>query len=185
MRARPITRLWLLVLPLVSCQALPNLLSGNLSAPDDLPVLQVRRVLSGQTLEVVGAADRVPRRLRLLGIDAPDLQQAPWGDRARQALEALTLGQTVRADIRRRDRFGRDWSYVWLEGQLINERMVATGWALTASELSDPEYARALQHAQERARLLTLGIWNPTAPLRQPPQNFRAQRRNFPDNKGN
>lgn len=147
--------------------------------------MQVQRVLSGQTLDAVDTNDRTSHKLRLLGLDAPDSRQAPWGDRARQALESLTLDRAVRVDRRQRDRFGREWSYVWLNGKLANEQLIAAGWALAADDLADPDYARRLQRAQERARLLELGIWDPVEPLRQSPQNFRAQPRNFPDNKGN
>lgn len=184
-RSRLVVFLLWLALPLASCQSLTSVLPGDIATPQSLPVMQVRRILSGQTLEVIDPRDRTPRELRLLGLDAPDLRQAPWGDRARQALESLTLDQAVRVDMRRSDRFGRDWSYVWLDGQLVNEQLIAAGWALTAADLADPDYARRLQRAQERARLLERGIWDPVAPLRQSPQNFRAQRRNFPDNGGN
>jgi len=180
------TRFWgaLLAIAAASCQTPPPSFS-DVAAPADLPALRVRRVPSGQTLEVIDPSDGTTRKIRLLGIDAPDLQQDPWGDRARQTLEALALDREIRADIRRRDRFGRDWAYVWLDNGLANAQLVAAGQALVASNIADPDYARQLQQAQERARLLELGIWDPAEPLRQPPQTFRAQRRNFPDNGGN
>jgi len=38
------------------------------------------QVVSGQTLEVTGIGEQPTRatRVRLVGIDAPDLQQQPW-----------------------------------------------------------------------------------------------------------
>ncbi|MEO0949005.1 MAG: hypothetical protein AAFY11_12845, partial [Cyanobacteria bacterium J06641_5] len=69
-RSRLVICLLCLVLPLMSCQPLPSLLSGE-SAPENLPVMQVQRVLSGQTLDAVDTNDRTSHKLRLLGLDAP------------------------------------------------------------------------------------------------------------------
>ncbi|MDX1578531.1 MAG: thermonuclease family protein, partial [Gemmatimonadota bacterium] len=74
------------------------------------------------------------REIRLLSIDAPEFAQSPWGERSRDALLALApLGTelAVEYDLERRDEFGRDLAYLRLpDGSLVNERMVADGYAL-------------------------------------------------------
>lgn len=168
-----------LLLGLAGCR------QGGSLGPHDGESVRVGRVLSGQTLEIVRQDDRAVSQLRLLGIDAPDSRQAPWGARARQYLEALALDRPAVVELRDPDRYGRHRGYLWIDGILVNGQIVAAGHALADSNLAEPDYARHLQRAQERARLLGLGIWDPHEPLREHPKAFRAQRRNVPDNGGN
>ena len=165
---------------LTGCQHLASPEPGSHGEP-----AIVRQALSGQTVEILRRDNRATLKLRLIGIDAPDRRQAPWGERARQYLEALTLNREATIELLERDRYGRERGYLWIEGTLVNEQLVAAGHALTDDNLAEPDYARRLQRAQERARLLGLGIWDPHQPLREHPQTFRTQRRNFPDNDGN
>ncbi len=146
---------------------------------------RVGRVLSGQTVEIVRQADRRALTLRLLGVDAPDRRQEPWGDRARQYLETLTGQRAAIVELRDRDRYGRDLGYLWVDGKLVNARLVAAGHALAGDIPSEPERAQRLQRAQERARLLGLGIWDPQEPLREHPRTFRSRWRDSRDNSDN
>ncbi|MGC9502499.1 thermonuclease family protein [Baaleninema sp.] len=149
-------------------------------SPQHAETARVVRVVSGQTVEVelAGAVER----LRLVGLDAPDLRQVPWGENAKKALEEDVGGKTVRLefDIETRDRFDRLLGYIWLDGQLINERSIARGHALFVSRPPNLKYDRRLQPARDRARILGLGIWNPDNPMRQTPSEFRQQNRNDP-----
>lgn len=54
----------------------------------------VTRVTDGDTLWVRPIDERRPQKLRLRGIDAPEICQA-WGPQARQALSAQVLGERV------------------------------------------------------------------------------------------
>lgn len=116
-------------------------------------------------------------RVRLLGIDAPDLRQNPWGVQAQQALADLVAGQQVwlEFDEAPRDRFGRLLAYVWRGDQLINEQLLVDGQALLGDRVVGLRYAERLRNAQSRARLLEAGLWNPAKPLRLAPAAFRAQ----------
>lgn len=72
------------LLLLVSCQA-------KNQPTDNLVQVKVARVVSGQSLEVLGMAEQpnLISQVRLIGIDAPDLKQRPWGEAAKQQLETL------------------------------------------------------------------------------------------------
>ncbi|WP_026097805.1 thermonuclease family protein [Baaleninema simplex] len=146
-------------------------------SPQETETARVVRVVSGQTVEVEFAGE--VETVRLLGLDAPDLQQVPWGEAAKMALEADIGGKTVQLefDLETRDRFDRRLGYIWLDGTLINERAIARGHGLFASRPPNVKYDTRLQHARDRARILGLGIWNPDDPLRQTPSEFRQQRR--------
>ncbi|MDJ0557442.1 MAG: thermonuclease family protein [Microcoleaceae cyanobacterium MO_207.B10] len=155
---------------LSACQN-PDLRSGK--------TIKVERVVSGQTIEIADRSAAVPilEPIRLLGISAPDIRQQPWGQQAKTELERLTLGQEVllESDFQDKDKFGRQLGYVWLRGILVNEYMVAQGWALAEADFSNTKYIERLANAQEKARLLGLGIWNPEQPMRQAPAQFRSQ----------
>src|SRR5688572_4157266 len=64
------------------------------------------------------------RRVRLIGIDTPELAQGAWGRQARSALSRLAPpGSSVRLerDVAPRDRYGRELAHVWAGARLVNE----------------------------------------------------------------
>jgi micrococcal nuclease len=115
--------------------------------------------------------------VRLVGIDAPDLQQQPWGRAAKERLEAMIGGQPVliEFDVQDKDAFGRRLAYVWQEGVLLNERLVAQGYVLSVPRAPNHKHDQRLSRAQEWARLMGQGIWNPEKPMRLTPAEFRRQ----------
>lgn len=169
------------VLLLTSCQPPPEL-------PQGLSV-KVERVVSGQTLEIVDPSSPVPilQQVRLIGIEAPDLNQQPWGEEAKNRLEQLANGQQVllEADVTPKDRFNRRLAYVWREDILLNEQLVKEGYVLASLPTSyqrdrsgsNAKYSQRLAYAQEWARLMGRGLWNPARPLRQTPAEFRLSNR--------
>jgi micrococcal nuclease len=147
--------------------------------------VQVSRVVSGQTLEVIhpDASTALTDRVRLIGVAAPNWNQAPWGKQAQQQLDALIGDDPVllESDV------VPDWSnddgsekirlaYVWRGDTLLNEKLVELGYALAASRSPNINYEQRLAYAQEKARLLGRGIWDPANPMRQTPQEFRSSR---------
>lgn len=159
---------------------LPLLLQGcqSKTTPQGLQV-NVVQVVSGQTLEVTGIGEQPAKatRVRLQGIDAPDLQQQPWGRAAKKRLEALIGGEPVLVefDVQDKDTFGRRLAYIWQDGMLLNELLVADGYVLSVPRSPNHKYDRRLSRAQESARLMGQGIWNPEKPMRSTPTEFRRQ----------
>ncbi|MFL9456367.1 MULTISPECIES: thermonuclease family protein [Nostocales] len=166
----------LCVLLLVACQP-----QKKMEDPNRI-VVKVAQVVSGQTIEVVGIGEQpsIITQVRLLNIDAPDLQQRPWGDAAKQSLEALIGGEqsvTLEFDADVKDSFGRTLAYVWKDGVLLNEQLVKQGHGLFAPRSPNNKYDRRLERAQQWARLMGEGIWNPQKPMRLTPGEFRRQYR--------
>ena len=62
-------------------------------------------VHDGDTLTVLDDS-RQQHKIRLAGIDAPELKQA-FGTRSRQNLAGMVFGQTVRIEWDKHDRYGR------------------------------------------------------------------------------
>ncbi len=153
---------------LVSCQRV-NSPQGD--------AIAVQHVVSGQEFELQGIPGQpdITEQVRLAGIAVPSLTQKPWGVAAKVRLEQMILNQSVRLEpdrIPRTDR-GQRSVYAWLNGVLLNETLVAEGYALTSSKSQKSAYELRLSRAQDRARILGLGIWNPQDPMRQPPGEDR------------
>jgi micrococcal nuclease len=157
------------------------LVSGCQKAPQPIGLTVQAEVVTGQTLEVTGVGDQptLIQRVRLIGIEAPDLKQRPWGIEAKKQLEELVGKEPVllESDVETKDSFDRKLAYVWKKGILLNEQMVAEGLALFQPRSLATKYDERLERAQEWARLMGLGIWNPDKPMRQSPSEFRRQNR--------
>ena len=136
---------------------------------------EVTRVVSGQTLEVMltGASDVT--KVRIMGIDAPDLRQSPWGEAAKQRLAELIMRSPIQLEIEtpQRDRFNRLHAHVWHEQTLIGQQLIKEGYVL-ANTRYPHSYSKLLIDAQEFARLMGYGIWNPQQAMRYTPNQFRS-----------
>lgn len=140
---------------------------------------QVGAVIDGDTIGV-RLEDGREERVRLLGIDAPELHPSEKLDRevrrsgisrremrrrgaaARRALAALVHGRSVALehDIVERDRYGRLLAWVWRrDGLLVNEAMVREGWALLLTIPPNVRHVERLREAQAEARRARRGIW--------------------------
>ncbi|MBW4497760.1 MAG: thermonuclease family protein [Oscillatoria princeps RMCB-10] len=162
--------LFILCLLLASCAA-P-------AAPRGVTV-SVERVVSGQMLQIAG---NPLQQVRLIGIEAPDFKQHPWGLEAKKRLEAMIDSQPVLLEFDVEEKFCynsrcRQLAYVWREGKLLNEELVKQGYALAEPRSPNVKYTERLARAQEWARLMGEGIWNPDSPMRLPPADFRRQSR--------
>ena len=151
-----------------------------LDSPQGLRV-SVDRVVNGQVLELVSPVGPPPGvyKVRLEGIDAPDLKQTPWGEDAKRYLATLIADHPVLIETEQEfpDRYNRLWAYVWLDKKLLNEQLAAAGYALVRNEQATHlKYGQRLIRAQEQARLGGLGVWRPENPMRQTPQEFRKHK---------
>jgi micrococcal nuclease len=117
------------------------------------------------------------RQVRLLLIDTPELAQAPWGQMARRQLESLVRpGTKVRLELDRTpvDRYRRTLAYAWVDTVMVNEAMVARGWAVVLP-YENVRHLERLQRAERTAREAKRGFWQAWA-FRCRPVDFRARR---------
>jgi micrococcal nuclease len=134
------------------------------------PLCVVARVSDGDTFYC-----RDGRKVRLIGVDAPELAQGDPGRQARAALaRLLPEGRAVRLeeDAAPRDRYGRTLAHVWSDGRLVNEALVRGGWAVLYTVPPNVKYADRLERAQKAARAGRAGLWNGSA-FDCPPSRFR------------
>lgn len=126
-------------------------------------------VSDGDTLWVKPADGRAPRKLRLQGLDAPEICQA-GGKASRAALSQLVAGKTVRVTVKYHDTYGRGLARMVVNDRDVGAMLVQSGHAWSARwHRSLGPYA-----AQERqARAARLGLFaNPAAEL---PRDFRKR----------
>jgi micrococcal nuclease len=132
----------------------PSSLAGP-QGPVELCV--VARIVDGDTFTCRGGW-----RVRLIGVDAPELSQQPFGVQARGALARwVQPGDTVtlERDVQAEDRYGRRLAYVWRGAILVNWQLVRGGWALLLTIPPNVRYSEAFQEAQRRAREAGVGLW--------------------------
>lgn len=131
-------------------------------AADEASTAVVERVIDGDTL-VLESGETV----RLIGVDAPEIAKdgrpgQPYSQRAKAFVRRLAEGKTVRLerDAQERDRYGRLLAYVYLpDGSMLNERLLAEGYALQMTIPPNVRYAERLLAAERRARDEKRGLW--------------------------
>ncbi len=122
----------------------------------------VRRVADGDTIELTDG-----RLVRYLGIDAPEIDHAagtaqPFGFEARTRNREWVGSGRVRleTDLERFDVYGRTLAYVFLpDGSLVNEKLLAEGFAFCLARAPNVKHAERLLGAQRAAMEARRGIW--------------------------
>ena len=140
------------------------------------PVL-VRSVLDGDTIDVAGVG-----RVRLLGIDAPELAHghdtaAPFAYEAREKLIELVLHRWVRleADAERLDGYNRHLAYVVREdGLFVNAALLREGLARVTARVPLTRLSE-LRRAEADAQASRRGMWGQAAPVHPPSYTRRRK----------
>lgn len=143
-----------------------------------IPVVAVH---DGDTVSVI--IDKKKEKVRLIGIDAPEIAQKPWGEKAGAYLETLLSSSgrkvTLEFDIDKRDKYGRILAYLWTtNGEMINLLMLKSGYAMLFTFPPNVKYVNELRAAQREARDRKLGIWgDPSVDggLKERPWDYRRE----------
>lgn len=121
----------------------------------------VTRVIDGDTIELSNG-----EKVRYIGVDTPELHhpQKEVEYYAREAYEAnrrLVEGKRVRLelDVEERDRYGRILAYVYIDGLMVNEWLVANGYARVATFPPNVKYAERFLQLEREARQAKIGLW--------------------------
>ena len=127
----------------------------------------VTYVSDGDTIWVRPEAGGEARKIRMLGIDAPEVCQI-GGEMSEEMLKARVSGRAVMVTTYGNDDYGRALGRVYLHGDDVGAAMVSSGyaWSYRYRRNLGP-YAKEQKHAQSQG----LGIFsNGTA---QEPREFR------------
>lgn len=118
-------------------------------------------------------------KLRMLGIDTPEMKQQEWGKRAKAFLEDELKDDKyifIETDIEIKDRYGRLLAYVYdSEGHNINERILKNGFAELLIIGANNKYATEFKAAEAYAREKELNIWSKEGGLEMSPYKFRKK----------
>ncbi|EIR8269091.1 thermonuclease family protein [Campylobacter upsaliensis] len=135
---------------------------------------KVSRVIDGDTIELLAKTSKenpynhiAKLKIRLYGIDAPELKQA-YGKEAKEYLSALVLKQEVSLIIENKDKYDRFVGTLFLKGQDINKEMVKNGYAHAYESFSKKYLAE-----QADAKMFKLGLWQDERAVK--PSEFRKQ----------
>jgi micrococcal nuclease len=149
---------------LLACLALTTTLL--LGAEADIAG-KVVSIHDGDTVTIL-KADKAQVKVRLNGIDAPELKQA-FGAKSKAALSALVFGKPVIVHSTGLDLYGRTLGRVEAAGDDVNLQMVRDGFAWHYARYSKDA---ALAKAQVEAKGARRGLWIDSVPV--PPWEFRS-----------
>ena len=146
---------------------------GNTSADH----VTVERVNDGDT--ITARLNSRQEKIRMIGMDAPEMGQEPWGRMAKDHLGAMIAASSWKVgleyDVLKRDKYGRLLAYVWTQnGKMANAEMLRDGYAVLFTFPPNVKYVEVLRAAQKRARVEKLVIWGEDG-LRQMPVDYRRE----------
>ena len=146
----------LITIPFISLATFPGL------TPDHLTHFKILDVHDGDSLKIEYQKKRL--HVRLNHIDAPELEQKPWGEHSRQKLSELIeeCKESLRFEKTGIDQYGRTLAELFCGKESLNQKMISTGHATVYI------YAKFQNRSQKRnylnsirlARLHRLGFWS-------------------------
>lgn len=132
--------------------------------PSNTQVAEVASVVDGDTIDV--RLDGKTQRVRFILVDTPEVfggtdcfgpEASAFTKRTLQAGTKVSLEK----DVSETDRFGRLLRYVYLpDGRMLNEILVAEGYAQVATFPPDVKYQQRMLAAQRVAREGRKGLWS-------------------------
>jgi micrococcal nuclease len=126
-------------------------------------------VADGDSITVLH--DREQVKVRLVDIDAPEKAQ-PFGNRSKQALEALVKGREVKVVERGKDRYERTLARIYHGDLDVNAEQVRQGMAWVFRRYSFDTGLYAIEaEAKEQQR----GLWRDPNPM--PPWEWRKAKK--------
>jgi endonuclease YncB( thermonuclease family) len=155
---------------------LTGLLAPALVTPIAASAATVISIGDGDTLRVEYAGWKLT--IRVACIDAPEMAQAPYGQQARHALQALLpIGATVTLKVQTRDRYGRTVAEVFAQnGANAGLTLVQQGNAFAYRQYLKQCDEWAYLDREKLAERYRLGVWRSAGGIERP-WDFRAARR--------
>lgn len=128
----------------------------GLAQPDDnLDAATVARVVDGDTIELTDG-----RRVRYIGVNTPERGQ-PYYSEASEANRQLVDGRQVQLEFDQDtfDQYGRTLAYIWVDGVMANQEIIARGYANAFTVPPNVKYDDAFRQAEREAREAGRGLW--------------------------
>lgn len=131
---------------------------------------KVISVADGDSLSVLEAGGG-SKKIRLYGIDCPELQQA-GGREAAAFTEETALFAKVSLTLMHSDRYGRAVAIVTLpDGRVLNEELIRNGHAWVEQRHCRAPQCASWKRLEKKARANRIGLWQAPSPV--PPWKWR------------
>jgi len=123
----------------------------------------VIQVFDGDTIQIDYFGQK--ETVRILGIDAPEsiFKKECFGKEAKGYLKNLIDDKYIYIEFDKtqseRDKFDRLLAYIYLENELINEKMIKDGYAFEYTYNLPYNYMGEFKEAEKFARENDLGLW--------------------------
>lgn len=147
-------------------------LAGNSAKTAEKPVekpseetYEVLRVVDGDTIQI--DYNGTKEKVRLIGIDTPEsvhpdeAKNTENGKIASDYTKELLTGKFVKLelDVQERDKYGRILAYVYLDGEMVNKKLLADGYAQVATFPPNVKYVDEFTEIQKEAKEAKRGLW--------------------------
>jgi endonuclease YncB( thermonuclease family) len=116
---------------------------------------KILRIKDGDTYEIDFGG--LPITVRLANIDVPE-KNTPFGKQASKEVKELLEGKTIDFEVVRFDNCGRHLCVIYLEGERLDEILVAQGLAWHWEKYSNH---KDLVEIEKQAYEQGLGVWQP------------------------
>lgn len=128
-------------------------------------IYEVLRVVDGDTIQIDYHGTK--EKVRFIGIDTPESVH-PNGEKNTEAgkiasnyTKELLTGKkvTLEFDVQERDKYGRLLAYVYLDGEMLNKKLLADGYAQVATFPPNVKYVDEFTKIQRQAKEEQRGLW--------------------------
>ncbi len=113
-------------------------------------------------------------KIRLAGLDCPETFQV-HGEEAKQFLSSKVLKKRVRIEPETVDQYGRTVGMVLINGENINQLIVAEGHGWVFRKYCTAGYCKEWLDLEAKAKAARVGLWEDDNP--KAPWDWRAQQR--------
>jgi micrococcal nuclease len=127
-------------------------------------LVKVTKVVDGDTIKI-----ETGETVRYIGMNTPETvdPRRPvqcFGHEASAKNKELVEGKQVllEKDVSNTDKYGRLLRYVYLDGVMVNEKLVAEGYAQVDTYPPDVKYKDRFVAAQQEAKNNKKGLWSST-----------------------
>src|SRR3989344_5982109 len=123
-------------------------------------MVSVTRIIDGDTVEIEDG-----RHIRYIGIDSPEKNNC-YATAAAKLNEQLVLGEKVKLELgpNELDDYGRTLAYVWIDGDLVNQKLLAEGAGEFFLDTVNVYHQEALIQAANQGHDQRAGLWSACAP---------------------
>ncbi|UCE38120.1 MAG: thermonuclease family protein [Thermoplasmata archaeon] len=128
-------------------------------SPSSDETFDVSEIIDGDTIRLSN-----DKRVRLIGINAPEKDQPYYDDATEKLKELIGDGPVkLKKDVDDEDQYGRWLRYIYVNKTFVNLEMVKEGCAIAYEFQPNVKYSEEFKEAEGEAREAGIGIWVPSS----------------------